>query len=94
MIDHDVACECNCDRRFRDGKAIDIEDVIQYAENITIAVDEGQRQMILLAIAQLALENPGWDKALEILSEKLKGKEMFEKFKDIHYDFIKDLERL
>ncbi len=30
----------------------------------TIEIDEGQRQMMLLAFAHLAIERPGWDQAL------------------------------
>ena len=94
MIDHDATCECTCNRAFRDGKAIDIEDPIKYADHIKVIVDEGERQMLMLAIAKLGLENPGWDMMLETLSDKFQGKEMYEKFKDIHFDFQKELERL
>lgn len=44
--------------------------------------DEGDRQMLLLAIAELALRRPGWDRTLGRLAERLSGREMFEGFKE------------
>lgn len=61
---------------------------------MNIEIKEDQRQAILLAIAKLSLERPGWDLYLEELSERFNGREMYEKFKDIHYDFMKELENL
>jgi hypothetical protein len=43
--------------------------------------DEGDRQMLLLAIAELALRRPGWDWTLGRLAERLSGREMFDSFK-------------
>ena len=36
-----------------------------------IEVDEGQRQMILLALAHLSVERPGWDHALNEIARKM-----------------------
>jgi len=44
-------------------------------------MEEGQRQMILLAIGRLAVERPGWDWALGEIAHTLQGREMFEQFK-------------
>jgi hypothetical protein len=44
-------------------------------------LDEDQRQMILLAIARLAVERPGWDTALDEIAVVFGGREMFEEFK-------------
>ena len=52
-------------------------------------IEEGERQMILLAIAELALTRPGWDWCLGELAEKLSGREMFEGFKVTSSDRVK-----
>lgn len=51
-----------------------------------IEVDEEQRQLILMALAHLAVERPGWDDALSriaVLADNVvEGKpEMYEQFK-------------
>jgi hypothetical protein len=57
-----------------------------------ISIEEEERQMILLALAQLALERPGWDDALTRIAQKMdnttsEGKaEMFEAFKKANAD--------
>jgi len=51
--------------------------------DIQVTIDEGQRQMILLAIGRLAVERPGWDWTLGELAELLHGREMFEGFKNL-----------
>jgi hypothetical protein len=50
---------------------------------MTFDVDESQRQMILLAIARLAVERPGWDWTLGELAQQLKGRALFEDFKQL-----------
>lgn len=52
-------------------------------------VEEGYRQMILLAIAELALSRPGWDYALGEIAESFRGREMFEEFKRLNSDRVK-----
>ena len=44
-------------------------------------LEEPERQLILLGLAQLALDRPGWNWTLGELSEKLSGREMFENLK-------------
>lgn len=50
---------------------------------MTIDLDENQRQMTVLALAHLALERPGWDRALREIAAKLDnpGLGMYEAFK-------------
>lgn len=38
---------------------------------ITVELDEGQRQMTLMALAALAVERPGWDMALSEIAAKM-----------------------
>lgn len=59
-------------------------------------IEEGDRQMILLAIAELALSRPGWDWTLGRLAELLStsataadGRLMFEEFKRCNADRVK-----
>ena len=44
-------------------------------------IDESDRQVILLAIAHLAVQRPGWNTYLKTVALKFKGEEMFEEFK-------------
>jgi hypothetical protein len=47
----------------------------------TFTVDEGQRQILLLALAKLSLERPGWEYALDLIAAQLQGREMYESFR-------------
>lgn len=51
----------------------------------TIVIDESQRQIILLALAHLAVERPGWDVALADIAALMDnvGLPMFEEFKSL-----------
>lgn len=49
--------------------------------HMTIDISEEDRQMILLAIAQLAVRRPGWREAIRELAVKLAGEEMYEEFR-------------
>ncbi len=55
---------------------------------MTIEIDEGDRQMMLLAIAELALSRPGWDWTLGRLAELLHGRSMFDEFKRLNADRV------
>lgn len=55
---------------------------------IMVSVDEGERQVILLALAELALERPGWDYMLGELAERFQGRPMFDGFKHSNADRI------
>ncbi len=48
---------------------------------MTFDIDEGERQLVVCALAGLAVDRPGWDQALSILAGKFAGQEMFENFK-------------
>jgi hypothetical protein len=56
-----------------------------------LEIEEGDRQMILLALAKLSLERPGWDAALNELALKMdnrdtKGRaEMYDNFRKYNY---------
>lgn len=38
---------------------------------LTVELDEGQRQLVLMALAALAVERPGWDMALSEIAAKM-----------------------
>jgi hypothetical protein len=50
--------------------------------------EEGDRQMMLLAIAELALSRPGFDYALGEIAKQLQGAEMFAEFKRLNADRV------
>lgn len=59
--------------------------------DITVTIDEGQRQMLLLALAKLSIERPGWHWTLGALAAKYSrapgsedGRALFEQFRRIH----------
>ena len=56
-------------------------------------LDEGQRQMVLLALAELELERSGWSFAIGEIAEQLHGREMLEDFKDCNRDRVKSSRR-
>lgn len=53
---------------------------------------EGERQMILLALAELALSRPGWDDALRRIAKNYDdgGLPMFEELKRLNADRVKE----
>lgn len=51
---------------------------------MTVEISEEQRQVILLAIARLSVERPGWHPAcLKPIAEILRGLEMYEEFRTL-----------
>lgn len=49
---------------------------------MTIELEEGDRQAILLALAKLSLSRPGWHPAcLSRIADQLRGREMYEQFR-------------
>jgi hypothetical protein len=50
--------------------------------------EEGDRQMMLLAIAELALSRPGFDYVLGEIAKQLQGAEMFADFKRFNADRV------
>jgi hypothetical protein len=62
-------------------------------EGMQFTFEEGDRQMLLLAIAELALSRPGFDYALGEIAKELRGSEMFAEFKRLNSDRVK-MERI
>jgi len=52
-------------------------------------LDDSDRQMLILATAELALRRPGWDPALSALAVKLEGPTLFVKHKILSRDVTK-----
>ncbi len=46
-------------------------------------IDEADRQMVLLALAHLSIERPGWVYSHEEIAKKLRGLEMFTEFRNL-----------
>lgn len=58
----------------------------------TFQIDEEDRQLVILALAELALSRPGWDYACRTAAEKFGGQNaltMFDDFKKTSADHIK-----
>ncbi|HEV1992469.1 MAG TPA: hypothetical protein VGR34_06360 [Candidatus Dormibacteraeota bacterium] len=49
-------------------------------------LDEGDRQLVLLALAELSISRPGFDDALGRIADGLKGRDMFEELKRLNAD--------
>jgi hypothetical protein len=81
--------DAEAQREFEEQEKANQERLRQWAETgvppppdlISVTFHEGERQMVLLALAQMALNRPGWKIPLEDLAKKLKGLGMFENFK-------------
>lgn len=56
---------------------------------INVDFEEGDRQMTLLALAELALSRPGWNDALERIAFLLRGEKIFRRFKEVNADRVK-----
>jgi len=58
------------------------------AQSVTVTLDEGQRQAVLLALAWLALDRPGWDHMLGEIAQKMDnpGAPMYQGFKESNMD--------
>ena len=89
--------------RAREALLLDFEnlkaakhEMVDYAAQHPLAVDESQRQMTLLALAHLSVRRPGWNSALSELALKLdtpdeKGRpKLYEQFKDLHVYALPD----
>jgi hypothetical protein len=57
--------------------------------SVTVKIEEDDRQMILLALAELALSRPGWDSLLSKIAGELEGVEMFAEFKRLNADRVR-----
>ncbi len=89
--EHRLDVEVDCPPRpakFPDGNACGWDEMMRrLAMEHRITLDEGQRGMVLMALAHLAVERPGWDNALAEIAASMDnvgadGKpEMFSSFK-------------
>lgn len=59
---------------------------------MTIGLDESERQFLILACALVALLRPGWDYCSGTIADKLQGKAMFERMKELNADVVKPQE--
>jgi hypothetical protein len=55
---------------------------------MTVEITEGERQVILLALAELALSRPGWNPMLFELAASFAGADMFAEFKRMNNDRV------
>lgn len=60
--------------------------------NLKIEIEEDERQVILLALAHLAVERPGWRNMLERVALKMDnpGPELFTKFWILRHERVRD----
>lgn len=66
-------------------------------EKLTVTIDEEDRQMIVLALAKLSIERPGWHWTLGRLAALFStapdienGRALFEQFREIHNRSVKE----
>jgi hypothetical protein len=59
------------------------------AHEIIPPLPEGDRQLILLALARLALARPGWNHYCGEIADRLDGRQMFDAFKASNSDIVK-----
>jgi hypothetical protein len=65
---------------------------------VTLELDEVERQLVLLALAQLSLKNPGFDYALNLIAvkmDKVKGgrAELFDRFREARFRDFQELKK-
>lgn len=85
-------------KKYSKGGAITFEEFMA-GEKIrhTIEIDEGQRQSILLALAELSIGRPGWVHMLNEIALKMDNTtpegnaEMFEEFRQLHTQQLREL---
>jgi hypothetical protein len=66
----------------------DHEEIVRVLETLDPLGDESDRQMILLGLALLSLQRPGWVVACEMIAKKLKGETMFREFRTFNEDRV------
>lgn len=49
----------------------------------TITIDESQRQIIMLAIARLSDERPGWEWTLRNLAKEFQAEQLYDDFRNL-----------
>jgi hypothetical protein len=53
-------------------------------------IEDSERQVILLGLAELALSRPGWTERLEDIAERFDGLELFDQFKRANSDRVRE----
>lgn len=53
-----------------------------------VEINESDRQMTVLALAELALSRPGWTHALGLIADAHQARDMFERFKELNADRV------
>jgi hypothetical protein len=71
-----------------DGLRIEAEAKLTAQLEHAPRIIEEDRQMILLAVAELSLSRPGWLDALGRVADRLQGREMFDSFRETSADLI------
>lgn len=56
---------------------------------MNVTIEEEDRQMILLALAELSLRRPGWLDALGRVADTFQGREMFDGFRETSADLVR-----
>ena len=64
-------------------------DVADAGREAIMKIEETERQMILLALAELALSRPGFEDHIRVIVTKFRGEAMFEEFKRANADRVK-----
>jgi hypothetical protein len=60
---------------------------------MTIEITEEERQFILLSLALCVLLRPGFHLPAEEISEKLRGRQMYDRFREYNGDVVKPQQR-
>jgi len=60
---------------------------------MTLELDEGERQLVLLALAKLSIERPGWDDALNRIALRMDNTEngraqMYDDFRKLNLNAL------
>jgi hypothetical protein len=63
--------------------------VVEGGKREQVHMEEKQRQMIILALAELALSRPGWEYSLREIAKMFCGEDMYEGFKKTSADRVK-----
>ena len=53
---------------------------------LAVALEEADRQAVLLALAILALTRPGWQHYLGTIADELQGRDLFDTFRGLNAD--------
>jgi len=61
--------------------------------SVSLTLDEEERQSVLLALAMLSLERPGWDDALNRIALKMDAKNDREQTRAMLYDHFRAIHR-